>query len=188
MPYAASAARLEVTKSTVAYHARRLGVPADDKCARRYDWRSIQEAYDTGLSARACAARFGFNLASWHAAKLRGDIRPRPRRMPLEDLLVEDRPQTNRSHLKQRLLAEGVKENRCEQCGLTAWNGEPVNIQLHHRNGKGKDNRLETIIFLCANCHAQTPNWGGRNRNRHRGLEPVADPLSESDLAEAAAA
>ena len=69
---------LGLSKATVAYHARRLGVPADDRCARRYDWREIQLAYDSGLTARGCAARFGFNLASWHAAKKRGDIVPRP--------------------------------------------------------------------------------------------------------------
>ena len=32
---------------------------------------------------------------------------------------------------------------------------------------KGKvDNRLENILFLCPNCHAQTDNWGGRNVRR----------------------
>jgi 5-methylcytosine-specific restriction endonuclease McrA len=36
-------------------------------------------------------------------------------------------------------------------------------MQLHHVNGKGKDNRLENIVFLCPNCHAKTDNWGGRN-------------------------
>ena len=161
--YSEIAAELGVAKSTVAYHARRLGIPADDRCARRYDWDAIQRAYDSGLSVRQCAAQFGFNLATWHQAKHRGVVRARPQAMPIEELLVEDRPQTNRSHLKQRLLAAGLKENRCERCGLTEWNGEPLNMQLHHRNGKGKDNRLENIEFLCPNCHAQTPSWGGRN-------------------------
>ncbi len=98
--------------------------------------------------------------------------------MPVELLLVDGRVQTNRSHLKQRLLAEGLKENRCESCGLTEWQGKPLNMQLHHNNGRGKDNRLENISFLCPNCHAQTETWGGRNG--HRRKRPEAPPRSIS--------
>jgi hypothetical protein len=72
------ARELGISKSTVAYHARRLGIPADDKCARRYDWDAIQRAYDSGLSVRQCAAQFGFNLATWHQAKQRGKVVARP--------------------------------------------------------------------------------------------------------------
>jgi hypothetical protein len=78
-------------KSVVAYHARRLGVAADDRFARRYDWTEIQRAYDSGLSVRGCAEQFGFTLASWHKAVKRGDVLARPRSMPIEDLLVADR-------------------------------------------------------------------------------------------------
>jgi hypothetical protein len=90
------AAELGVSKSTVAYHARRLGIPAVDKYARRYDWVAIQRAYDSGLSVRGCAARFGFNLATWHQAKKRGVVRARPQAMAIEELLV-DKPTTDQS-------------------------------------------------------------------------------------------
>ena len=154
---------LGLTKSTVAYHFRNIGVPVDERFARRYDWVEIQRAYDAGLSARACARKFGFNLATWNAARKRGDVVPRDRAMPLAELLVEDRPATSRTHLKMRLIAAGLKENVCERCGLRDWLAQPLNMQLHHINGQGKDNRLENIEFLCPNCHAQTNNWGGRN-------------------------
>ena len=36
-------------------------------------------------------------------------------------------------------------------------------MELHHINGRGKDNRLENFEFLCPNCHSQTVKWGGRN-------------------------
>jgi transposase-like protein len=155
--------RLGLAKPTVSYHARRLGLPAKSPCARRYDWDEIQRAYDEGLSVRACAQRFGFSLCSWHEAVKRGAVRPRPRTMPIETLLVADRKQTNRSHLKQRLLSEGLKENVCERCGLREWRGKPLNMALHHVNGKGKDNRLSNLELLCPNCHAQTENFAGRN-------------------------
>jgi transposase-like protein len=172
MSQAEIARELGVAKSTVAYHFRTLGSSPDPRFSRRYDWEAVQRAYDSGLSYKECAARFGFNSATWYQAVARGDIKPRPRAMPIEKLLVADRPQTNRSHLKLRLLAAGLKDNRCERCGLTEWDGRPLNMQLHHVNGDGKDNRLENILFLCPNCHAQTENWGGRNGHRRRGARP----------------
>jgi transcriptional regulator with XRE-family HTH domain len=165
------ARELGLTKSTVAYHFRNLGSEPDPRFSRRYDWEEIQRTYDAGLTVRQCMERFGFNQASWHQAVVRGDVKPRPTAMPIEVLLVEDRAVTNRSHLKLRLIAEGLKENRCEQCGLTEWRGQPINMQLHHRNGRGKDNRLENIEFLCPNCHAQTDTWGGRNGHKRRVSE-----------------
>ena len=168
---AAIARELGLTKSTVAYHFRMLGSTPDARFSRRYDWEAIQAAYDEGLSYSECAARFGFNSATWYQAVARGDVKPRPRAMPLEELLVPNRPQTNRSHLKLRLLAAGLKENRCERCGLTEWDGRPLNMQLHHVNGQGQDNRLENILFLCPNCHAQTETWGGRNGHRRKRAE-----------------
>ena len=118
------ARELELAESTVAYHFRNLGSQPDRRFSRRYDWVAIQRAHDDGFSYRECAERFGFNGATWYQAVARGDIRPRPRAMPVELLLVDGRVQTNRSHLKQRLLAEGLKENRCESCGLTEWQGK----------------------------------------------------------------
>jgi transposase-like protein len=174
------ARRLGVSKSTVIFHARRLDVPIDERFGRRYDWAEVQRAYDSGLSVRQCAKRFGFNFASWHQAVVRGAVIPRPAEMPIETLLVPDRPQTNRSHLKQRLLKAGLKENRCEECGLTEWRGKPLNMALHHANGDGLDNRLENLLLLCPNCHAQTPNYGGRNGHRRKRGGGSAEPPGET--------
>jgi hypothetical protein len=162
------AKELGLAKSTVAYHARRLDIPVDETASRRYDWAAIQEAYDSGLSVRACTRRFGFCVASWNAAVRRGAVVARPAEMRLEALLVVGRPQTSRYHLKQRLLKEGVKENRCEECGITEWRGKPLSMQLHHINGDGTDNRLPNLELLCANCHSQTDTYGGRNGHRRK--------------------
>jgi 5-methylcytosine-specific restriction endonuclease McrA len=132
----------------------------------------VQRAIDEeGLSMRAAMARFGFSVETWRQAIKRGDIVPRSHLIPIEQLLVAGREKTSRTHLKLRLLAEGLKENRCERCRLVEWRGKPLSIELHHINGDGKDNRLENLEFLCPNCHSQTDTWGGRNGHRRRRRE-----------------
>lgn len=156
--------RLGLSKGTVAYHVRRV-LPPDPRFRRRYDWREVQRYYDEGHSITGCQERFGFSRETWNAARLRGDVVPRPHAMPLARLLVVGRV-TNRRHLRGRLIVAGLKEERCEVCGLDAWCRAPLVLQLHHVNGDGLDNRLENLQLLCPNCHSQTENWGGRNRRR----------------------
>ncbi|SDY84000.1 hypothetical protein SAMN05421684_1833 [Asanoa ishikariensis] len=52
----------------------------------------------------------------------------------------------------------------CAICGITEWCGLPAPLQLDHTNGVNNDNRLKNLRLLCANCHAQTETFGGRNR------------------------
>jgi DNA-binding CsgD family transcriptional regulator len=166
------AERLDISKPTVCYHARRLGVPAQPKFARRFDWAEIQRVYDTGVAMRECKRRFGFSSQAWAEAVSRGDMVPRSGLIPIEDLLVQGR-RTSRTHLKRRLIRAGLKHDRCEVCDIEDWLGKPLSMQLHHRNGDGLDNRLENVEFLCPNCHSQTDTYGGRNGHR----KPAAGPI-----------
>ncbi len=161
------AAELGIWKSTVAYHVRRFGVPIDPRFAHRYDWAEIRRAVAGGASRRDCMAKFGFSRDAWAKAVKRGDIVPNQWVTPLEKLLVAGR-RRQRGHIKLRLLGAGLKENRCERCGTTEWRGEPLSMQLHHINGDARDNRLENLELLRPNCHAQTPNYGGRNGHRRK--------------------
>lgn len=159
------ARRLGVSKSTVAYHARRLGKTPDDRCNRRYDWLEVQKFYDAGNGVTACIERFGFSRATWHEAVKRGAVVSRPQAMPIGQLLVGRR---HRSHVKLRLLRSGHLGDRCDLCGIDEWQGLPLALCLHHVNGVGDDNRLENLQLLCPNCHSQTDNFSGRNRGRVR--------------------
>ena len=162
------AERLEVNRSTVVYHLRNLGKPSDERFARRYDWNEIRRVYESGISARECRVKFGCTRAAWADAVRRGEIVPRPHVIPIEELLVVGRVGTNRTYLKTRLIADGLKDNRCEECGVVEWRGKPLAIELHHINGDGTDNRLVNLRLLCPNCHAQTETWGGRNGHRRK--------------------
>jgi hypothetical protein len=169
------ASELGIWKSTVAYHVRRFGIPVDKRFARRYDWVEIQGEVDSGSSMRDCMSKFGFSRDAWGKAVKRGDLVPNEWVIPLQELLV-DGTRRSRGHIKLRLLGAGLKENRCEECGIREWRDKSLNMALHHVNGDGNDNRLENIKFLCPNCHAQTPNYGGRNGRRRRRRHPAATP------------
>jgi HNH endonuclease len=167
MSGAAVARRLGISKSTVSYHRRRLGQPIDERCNRRYNWVAVQRFYDEGHTITECQGHFGFARKTFMDAVARGVLITRPQSAPVGEYLVRGR-RVNRTHLKGRLLTAGLKENRCERCGIEDWLGDPLSMALHHVNGEGTDNRLENLMMLCPNCHAQTPNFSGRNRRLKR--------------------
>lgn len=166
---------LDISPSTVCYHARRLGYPARARPPRTFDWARVQAYHDAGHGQIDCRGRFGFSHHHWVAAVERGDLVPRSHLIPLDELLVEGR-RTNRRHLKARLVRAGLKEDRCEQCGITDWNGSPLSLAVHHVNGHADDNRLHNIALLCPNCHSQTDTFAGRNLRRTRPPVRPEDP------------
>lgn len=56
--------------------------------------------------------------------------------------------------LKDKLVRDGIKENKCELCGISEWFGIPLVLELHHKNGNHYDNNLDNLMILCPNCHS----------------------------------
>lgn len=84
-------------------------------------------------------------------------------RLPLSEIMTVD-SSYNRTKLKERLVKEGLKEYKCECCGISEWQGKPISLQLHHINGINNDHRLSNLQLLCPNCHSQTENFGTKGK------------------------
>ncbi len=109
-------------------------------------------------------------------ARLRGLHRPRPK--PIEEILV-DGSTFNRSNLKNRLYATGLKTRTCELCGQgEEWRGKPMSLILDHINGVPNDNRLENLRIVCPNCAATlSTHCGRKNRLAERDCARCGTPF-----------
>ena len=86
------------------------------------------------------------------------------RQYRIGEILVANSPYAFTHGLRGRLLKEGYKAHRCEQCGLEEWQAMPIPLELHHINGVNNDHRLKNLQLLCPNCHAQTSIYRSKNQ------------------------
>lgn len=65
--------------------------------------------------------------------------------------------------VRNKILEEKIKPHQCECCGNTEWMGQPIPLELHHKDGNRHHNELSNFILLCPNCHALTDSYRGKN-------------------------
>lgn len=84
------------------------------------------------------------------------------KKMTLNDYLLNSKDiQTNK--VRKKILDEGLKPHKCECCGLTEWLGNPIPLELHHKDGDKNHNEFDNYALLCPNCHAFTDTYRGKN-------------------------
>ena len=144
---------------------------------RKIKWTDAQiiEA-SNAVSANAAAISLGIQYGTYkrHAIRLGvfkknqsgiGISKPilDDRKINLEDILSGKHPQYQSNKLRLRLLKEGIKEHKCETCGIIDWLGIPAPLELDHIDGNRHNHKLDNIRLLCPNCHAQTDTYRGKN-------------------------
>jgi Zn finger protein HypA/HybF involved in hydrogenase expression len=107
-------------------------------------------------------SKLGIDTSHFHGQAWSRDKKLGPKR-PVEDYLKENTV-VQSFRLRNRLISEGIKDHKCEECGITEWRGRPTPIELDHINGNHHDNRLENLRLLCPNCHALTDTYRGKNK------------------------
>ncbi len=74
-------------------------------------------------------------------------------------------------HVKNKLWKNGLKDKKCEICGLTdLWLDKPIVLELHHIDGNRYNNDLTNLQILCPNCHSQTHNYRRRNFRKYKDV------------------
>lgn len=130
----------------------------------------IEEACSKGTSMKEAAKEVGLSFGHFkNRAIALGCYRPRPgitdkshNRIDLQIILQGKCPSYSTNGLKKRLIDVGIKERKCERCGMEKWLGRLIPLELHHKNGCSDDHRLANLEVLCPNCHALTDNYKGK--------------------------
>ena len=105
-------------------------------------------------------------------------------RKPIQDLLNGN---GSNSYKRFRLISDGIKEEKCECCGLSEWMGQKIPLELHHIDFNHYNNSIENLQLLCSNCHSLAHNYY-YNYNKNLSISPekmkVENPLNGETLTE----
>jgi len=86
-------------------------------------------------------------------------------------LLEQEFSTINEHSIKKRIMLE--QDGNCNRCNLDEWQGEPLVLELEHKDGVHSNNERDNLECLCPNCHSLTDTWRGRNKNT--GKQKVTD-------------
>lgn len=140
---------------------------------------------DTGAQSYIAKRIRHFKIDTSHFSSQRwrkGAISP-SRKTPEEILSdnYEDRPK--REYL-ERALRELNIAFICTNCRTgETWQGKPLSLQIHHKDGNFRNSKLDNLEILCPNCHTQKTNENRLRRNRKSGTcKDCGEKVSERSV------
>jgi hypothetical protein len=72
-------------------------------------------------------------------------------------------------------------EYKCDTCGCTGeWQDGFISLELDHKDGNNKNNKISNLHYLCPNCHALTETYRGKNKETYKNA-----PVDEKSFVEA---
>lgn len=104
-----------------------------------------------------------FIKAGIEAARKRGKIL---HEQAIQKILSADPKTLSPERLKKRLLHEC--NFTCQKCGNSEWLGQPIALEIEHKDGNHQNNEYSNLTLLCPNCHAQTETYRGRNKGMNK--------------------
>lgn len=134
-------------------------------CAHGGNYKTLQQAID----------KFDIDLTQINInrqEKLKQTLKPN-QAIPLEMIISGNYNKEYKGEvLLRRLIDAGYKERKCEKCGGTEWLGQPIPLQLHHKDGVHNNNTLTNLQALCPNCHSLTDTFAGKNIKKRKKINP----------------
>lgn len=85
-------------------------------------------------------------------------------------LTVMERDWVDLGIQSKRLRVILEQDGKCNRCGLFEWQGEPINLELEHKDGNNSNNSRDNLEVLCPNCHSMTKTWRGRKNGRSKQI------------------
>lgn len=61
----------------------------------------------------------------------------------------------NKTYLKEYIVRKNLKPYKCDICGLSSWQNEPLMLYLYAKNHIYSNKNINNLMFLCPNCYSQ---------------------------------
>lgn len=94
------------------------------------------------------------------------------------DAFTEFSYKKNGSSTTKALIA--LRGQKCEHCGITSWLDQPINLEIHHKNGDRTNNSFDNLQLLCPNCHSYTYTFAKPKNKREKSEEEFVAALKSN--------
>lgn len=113
-----------------------------------------------------------FTLQSWSKGKTK-ETDPRilsKEKYSLQEVFCDNSPVTQRV-LRGYVERHKLIEYKCDTCGCTGeWQDGFISLELDHKDGNNKNNKISNLHYLCPNCHALTETYRGKNKETYKNI------------------